>query len=82
MPQNAKKKKLSGLFSIAILPKSSPCMTSHQDMLVMATLRSRCRHYIFARWFLLLAFFLFFFPYLISAVADWMSAILAHMMWP
>jgi len=28
-------------------------------------------------------FFLsFFFPRLISAVADWMSAILAHMVWP
>jgi len=26
--------------------------------------------------------FLFFFPHLISAVADWMSAILVHMMWP
>ena len=27
-------------------------------------------------------FFLFFFPHLISAVADWMSAILPHMVWP
>jgi len=27
-------------------------------------------------------FFLSFFPRLISAVADWMSAILPHMVWP
>jgi len=46
----------------------------------MAVLHSRCRLYIFALWFLLS--FFFFFPRLISAVAHWMSAILAHMMWP
>ena len=51
------------------------------DCFVMAALRSRCGHYIFALWFLLLLF-LSFFPRLISAVADWMSAILAHMVWP
>jgi len=28
------------------------------------------------------SFSLFFFPRLISAAADWMSAILAHMVWP
>jgi len=27
-------------------------------------------------------FFSIFFPRLISAIADWMSAILAHMVWP
>jgi len=27
-------------------------------------------------------FFLFFFPRLISAVGDWMSTILLHMVWP
>ena len=27
-------------------------------------------------------FLLFFFPRLISAAADWMSAILPHMVWP
>jgi len=27
-------------------------------------------------------FLLFFFPRLISAVADWMSTILTHMVWP
>jgi len=46
----------------------------------MAALRSRCGHYIFALWFLLLSSS-FLFPRLISAVADWMSTILAHMVW-
>jgi len=41
----------------------------------MAALRSRCGHYIFALWFLLL----FLFPRLISAIADWMYTILPHM---
>jgi len=41
----------------------------------------RADHYIFALWFLSF-FFLFFFPRLISATADWMSAILPHMVWP
>jgi len=43
----------------------------------MAALRSRCGHYIFALWFLLSSFF----ARLISAVADWMSTILPHMVW-
>jgi len=49
----------------------------------MAALRSRCGHYIFILWFLL-SFFLssISFPRLISAVADWMSTILPHMVWP
>jgi len=34
MPQNAKKNKFSGLFGIAILQKSSLCVTSYQDALV------------------------------------------------
>jgi len=42
----------------------------------MAALRSRCGHYISALWFLSS---IFFFSRLISAVADWMSPILAHM---
>ena len=49
--------------------------------LIMATLRSRCGHYIFALWFLC-SIFLSFFPRLISAVGDWMSTILPHMVWP
>jgi len=52
-----------------------------QDKLVgifMAALRNRCEHYIFV---LFLSFFLLFFHRLISAVAEWMSTILRHMMW-
>ena len=45
--------------------------------LTMAALRSRCGHYVFALWFLLS-----FFPRLISAITDWMSAVLTHMVWP
>jgi len=40
---------------------------------------SRCGPYIFALWLLLSSIS---FPRLISAVADWMSAILPHMVWP
>jgi len=49
-------------------------------LVIMAALRSRCGHYIFILWFLLL--FSSFFPRLISAVTDWMSTILPHMVWP
>ena len=53
----------------------------------MAALWNMADHYIFALWFLLSSSFFFFFillyfPRLTSAVADWMSAILPHMMWP
>jgi len=49
----------------------------------MAALRSTCGHYIFALWFLFFFVSIFFFiPRLISADADWMSAILPHMVWP
>jgi len=46
----------------------------------MTALCSRCGHYIFALWFLLLSFYLF--PRLISAIADWMPTILPHLVWP
>ena len=36
----------------------------------------------FAAVFIFLLSFFFFFPWLISAVGDWMSTILPHMMWP
>jgi len=49
--------------------------------LVVVALLNRADHYIFALWFLLSFFFLFF-PRLILAVAHWMSAILPHMVWP
>ena len=50
----------------------------------MAALCNKAGHiYFFILSFVLSFFFLlFFFPRLISAVADWMSAILAHMVWP
>jgi len=47
---------------------------------IVVALCNRIDHYIFILWFLLLSFF--FFPRLISAVAEWMSAIFAHMVWP
>ena len=63
-------------------------VSSHTDMwdklklFIMAVLCSRCGHYIFALWFLLSIFVSSpFFPRLISAVADWMSTILRHMVW-
>jgi len=46
----------------------------------MAALCNRTGHYIFILWFLLLSSS--FFPRLISAVGDWMSAIRPHMVWP
>jgi len=47
--------------------------------LIMATLWNRAGHYIFMLWFLSSSIF---FPRLISAVGDWMSTILRHMVWP
>jgi len=44
----------------------------------MTALCNRAGRNIFALWFLSIFFF---FPRLISAVADWMSTILAHMVW-
>jgi len=41
MPQNAEKKKFSYLFSVAILRKSSSCVTSYQDALVSFALLLR-----------------------------------------
>ena len=48
---------------------------------IMVALCNRETIYIFMLWFVLSFFFLFF-PRLISAAADWMSAILPHMVWP
>jgi len=53
--------------------------TSNQ--LFMAAIWNRAGHYVFILW-LHLSSFLIFFPRLISAVGDWMSAILPHMAWP
>jgi len=46
----------------------------------MVALCNRADHYIFILWFLLSIYLVF--PRLISAVAEWMSAILAYMVWP
>jgi len=51
-------------------------------ILFMVALWNRADHYIFALWFLLPIVIFFFFARLISAVADWVSAILPHMVWP
>ena len=50
-----------------------------RSTLIMVALWNRADHYIFMLWFVLL---LSFFARLISAAADWMSAILPHMVWP
>jgi len=47
--------------------------------LFMVTLCNRADHYIFILFLLSSSSF---FPRLISAVADWMSTILPHMVWP
>jgi len=47
--------------------------------IIMAAVWNRTGHYIFALWFLSSSSS--FFPRLISAVAEWMSTILRHMMW-
>jgi len=48
--------------------------------LVMVALCNRAGHYIFALWFLSSIYPLLF-PRIISAVGDWMSTILPHMLW-
>jgi len=53
-----------------------------EGSIVMVTLWNRTDHYIFILSFVLLSIFLFFVPRLISTAADWMSTILAHMVWP
>ena len=50
-----------------------------ERIIFMAALHSRCGHYIFS---VVSSFYLLmFFPRIFSAIADWMSTILAHMMW-
>ena len=57
----------------------APCI-AFQSQVIMVALWNRAAHYIFILSFVLLLSF--FFPRLISAVTEWMSAILAHMVWP
>jgi len=56
----------------------------HSDVLcfIMVALWNRADHYIFILSFVLCSFFFLFLPRLIAAPADWMSAILPHMVWP
>jgi len=67
---------VSLLFGPCLLWPRSPISATAELVVIMAALG----HYIFALWYLLLLSI--FFPRLISAVADWMSAILAHMVRP
>jgi len=62
-------------FTVIIRP-----ITTETNWLFMVALWNRADHYIFILSFVLLL--LLFFPRLISAVTDWMSAILPHMVWP
>ena len=55
--------------------------TVEDRRIVMAALWNRAGHYIFALWFLSSSSSSFFFPRLMSAVGDWMSTILLHMVW-
>ena len=60
---------------------ASSYLCSLLTALIMIALWNRADHYIFALWFLLSIFYLFF-PRLISAVTDCLSAIIPHMVWP
>ena len=64
------------VFTCLILMSQSIFDLHVNILLVMAALWNRADHYIFMLWFVL------FFPRLISAVGDWMSTILPHMLWP
>ena len=55
----------------------SKAQANHIVRICLLPLWNRADRYIFALWFL--HFFFFRFPRLISAVGDWMSAILPHM---
>jgi len=56
------------------------CKTAPRSAFIMATLHSRW-DIIFLPCGLFFCLLSIFFPHLISAVADWMSAILPHMVW-
>ena len=56
------------------------CMLVNGQRFFMVALWHRANHNIFMLWFVLVL--LSFFPRLISAATEWMSAILPHMVWP
>ena len=78
----------AGLYMCDLVKKFTFAISSPDEFLwckaklFMVALCNRADHYIFMLWFVLLLLLLSFFPHLISAAADWMSAILPHMVWP
>jgi len=68
---------LDGVHSVA----GTASLVVHQYVIFISTLHSRCRHYILILCFLLLRCCSFF-ARLISAVANLMSTILPHLVWP
>jgi len=66
----------------ADFPEKTCCTVTINNVLVMVALWNRADHYIFILSFVLLLSSSCFFPHLISAATDWMSAILPHMVWP
>jgi len=60
----------------------TPLYFYHVVCFFMVALCNRADHYILACDFYLLISSSFFFPRLISAVGDWTSTILPHMVWP
>jgi len=70
-------------FKLFVFVDSKMCITQHVNGISLWLPYVIGQAIIFLPWFLLSFFFSFcLFPRLISAVADWMSAILAHMVWP
>jgi len=65
-------RKITGSYNVSDI---NPPLMNALNLLFMVALWNRADHYIFILWFLLSSVF---FPRLISAVAEWMSAILAH----
>jgi len=59
---------------------TQPCTYTTSALLIMVALCNMADHYIFILFLPLSSFFSF--PRLISAVGDWMSTILPHMVWP
>jgi len=84
--QDKWRKKTNGEPAVPGSPQEETAVKMHAGStylrIFMAALCNREGHYIFALWFLLLSIYPSFFRHLISAVADWMSAILPHMVWP
>jgi len=73
MPQNAKKKNFSRRFSIAILRKSSSCVTSYQDVFVSFAFHyDSIRSYVTV-YVLRTCFYVYRYAYLL--LRDWLSTL-------